>query len=258
MLDYIASLRSDSARFTDLIQLTDPTIPVPSCPGWSASDLFWHLTEVQHFWATVVDGLLADPKSIPELSRPNDAALADVFATQSARLIQALQRRNPADECWSWHGTGHNVGWVRRRQAHEALIHRIDAELAAGNVPSVDETLASDGVDEILTTYLDAGDIPNWASFVPDGTSARIAVDGGVSWTLVLGRLRGTSPASGNTYDDPALRLEDVAEPATVISGRAPDLDLWLWGRGPSDPLQVRGDETVVARVRSAAAAGTR
>ena len=38
------------------------------------------------------------------------------------------------------------VGYIRRRQAHEALIHRLDAELTAGAVTPLDPDLAADGV----------------------------------------------------------------------------------------------------------------
>jgi hypothetical protein len=212
---------------------------------------------VQYFWAIIVEELLASPESVPELTRPDDKSLGDLFDSQSTRLVQALQRRHPTDECWSWNDGGHNVGWVQRRQAHEALIHRVDAELAAGKLPVVDEALAADGVDEILDSYLDAGNLPEWAQFVPDGSNARIVIDHGESWDVVLGRFHGTSPNTGVSYDEPALRLEEVADPSTVISGRASDLNLWLWGRGRSDPLRVAGDRAVVDRIREAAAAGT-
>ena len=257
MLDYLNALRHESARFGELIRTTNPETPVPSCPGWTAPDLFWHLTEVQYFWASIVDELLANPESVPELARPNDAELGDLFDSHAARLVEALLRRKPTDQCWSWHDAGHSVGWVQRRQAHEALIHRVDAELTAGNQPSVDEDLAADGIDEILAAYLDASDLPEWATFAPDGSSARIAIDPDMSWSFVLGRFQGTSPNTGNNYNESALRLEVVAEPSALISGRASDLDLWLWGRGPLDPIAVTGDPGIPRFVRAAAAAGT-
>ncbi len=257
MLDYVDALRSESARFSDLTRSVDPAAPVPSCPGWSAADLLWHLAEVQHFWATIVEGLLASPESIPELTRPGEESLGDLFASQSSRLVAALTGRSSTDECWSWHDTGHNVGWVRRRQAHEALIHRVDAELTAGNDPVVGEALAADGVDEVLSTFLDAGDLPEWAGFFPDGSSGRIVLDGFDSWSFVLGHFRGTSPNTGKRYDEPALRLEDVANPTITIAGIASDMDLWLWGRAPADPLSIAGDRSVADQVRRAAAAGT-
>ncbi len=257
MIDYVAAFRSESARFSELLRLTDPEAPVPSCPGWSASDLFWHLTEVQYFWATIVAGLLDGPEAVAELVRPSDGELGDLFDAHSARLLQALRDRTPSDECWSWHDSGGNVGWVRRRQAHEALIHRVDAELAAGNAPVVDATLAEDGIDEVLAVYLDASQIPEWASFHRNDSSARLTSTGGASWTVELGRFVGTSPNTGNTYDDPALRLGNETRPDLDLVGAAADLDLWLWGRGSLDPITVTGDRELAEFVRAAAAAGT-
>jgi hypothetical protein len=55
------------------------------------------------------------------------------------------------------------VSWVARRQAHEALIHRTDAELAAGvTVTRADAALAADGVDDLISGFLVG--VPRWAS----------------------------------------------------------------------------------------------
>ena len=40
-----------------------------------------------------------------------------------------------ASEAWTW-STDQTVGFIVRRQAHEALIHRLDAELTAGGHPA--------------------------------------------------------------------------------------------------------------------------
>jgi hypothetical protein len=162
--------------------------------------------------------------------------------------------------CWSWHAEGRSIGWVRRRQAHEALIHRVDAELAAGDRTPLPGDLAADGVDEILRFMLDVHPLQPWAVFEPDGTTAVIALDdGSPSWAMSLGRFRGTSPTSGNTYDLAALELVDdgVADPHAVIRGEAADIDLWLWGRGAVDRLRVEGDPGVADRIRETAAEST-
>ncbi len=258
MLDYMQIVRSESARFYDLVAATDSSLAVPTCPGWSVADLTWHLAEVQYFWAAIVGRLLLEPGSIPDLERPRDEALPDLFREQSQRVVEALQRRNPADECWSWHKSGDTVGWVRRRQAHEALIHRVDAELAAGNVPAIGENIAADGVEEVLSVYLDAGDLPEWATFHGDGSSARLRLDDGASWTMLLGRFTGTSPQSGTTYDEPAMCLSDLdATPDVELNGSASSLDLWLWGRGPVDDIEVVGKAEMVPLIREMARAGT-
>lgn len=259
MIDYIEAIRTESARFARLIDEIRQDAVVPSCPGWSVADLTWHLLEVQYFWASIAVDLLQSPETVVDLVRPADPALPAMFRQETDRLVHAVSSRSPEEVCWSWHDAGHTIGWVRRRQAHEALIHRVDAELAAGDPSTLDPVLAADGVDEILSVMLDANDLPEWATFHPDGSTAVIEIDGGaVSWTVNLGRFTGTSPASGNTYNDVALALTDpVATPSAVLRGSAADMNLWLWGRGPIDDIEVSGDPDIATRIRKIAAEGT-
>ncbi len=257
MRNYLDAIVTESARFGNILRDTPGISRVPSCPDWSLSDLGWHLAEVQYFWASIVENLFLSPEAVPDLERPEDTELSSLFDVQSARLVAALRAGNPDDECWSWHEPGTNVGWVRRRQAHEALIHRIDAELTAGSVSPIEDDLATDGVDEILTTMLDASDIPDWSRFDPDGTSAAIVAPHR-TWTMVLGRFSGTSPVTGTTYDDPAVVLQPIEEiPTVTISGPATDLDLWLWGRHTPVGLGVEGDPALLDVIRAAAAVAT-
>ncbi|MEX2280385.1 MAG: maleylpyruvate isomerase family mycothiol-dependent enzyme [Acidimicrobiia bacterium] len=251
MIDYVDVLRSESVRFSECAHNGDPQAAVPSCPDWNLADLTWHLGEVQYSWATIVGDLLLDDAGVSELSRPPDEDLPALFDVQSARLIDAVSRHPAEARCWTWDPNGWNVGWVRRRQAHEALIHRIDAELAIGHVTAVDEDLAADGVHELLFTHLDG--VPDWATFIPDDTMATLSVDGGPSYGLRFGRIVGRGSQSGKDYDFDSFL---VSEPAgTVISGTAVALDLWLWGRAESG---VRcDDEPLLARIRSIVAEAT-
>jgi uncharacterized protein (TIGR03083 family) len=260
VLDYIAAVRSESARFLELVRGAPGDAEVPSCPGWTVADLTWHLAEVQHFWGAVVADLLDTPESVVEPDRPNEADLPAFFGERSQRLVEVLESRHPADGCWSWHDAGHSVGWVRRRQAHEALIHRIDAELAAGTVYRIDAELAADGVDEVIRVMMDLDNLPEWAVYEPDGATAVVELDdGAAAWVLDLGRFKGASPRSGTAYDDAVVCLSDdaPAEPTATVRGSAADLDLWLWGRAPLDPITVVGDRTVADHIRAAAAAAT-
>src|SRR6185312_10928831 len=59
-LDPFARIGADTSALADAVE-RDPAAPVPSCPGWTAADLAWHLLEVQFFWATVVERRLQDP-----------------------------------------------------------------------------------------------------------------------------------------------------------------------------------------------------
>src|SRR4029078_11382856 len=71
---------------------------------------------------------------------------------------------DPAEEAWTW-SSEQTVGFTFRRQAHEALIHRLDAEQAAGQGSPLDPELPADGVDEVLDV-MDGGAAP-WGEFAP-------------------------------------------------------------------------------------------
>ncbi|MEX0834789.1 MAG: maleylpyruvate isomerase family mycothiol-dependent enzyme, partial [Nitriliruptor sp.] len=169
---YTDIVAEQSARFLAVLRRADPDGVVPSTPAWTVADLVWHLAEVQWFWGAIVSDLLEDVDALTEPDRPEGAALVDLLRRSSADLVGALRERDPADTCWSWHEDGRSVGWVARRQAHEALIHRVDAELAAGvPVSAAPAELAADGVDELLRVMLK---LPSWGTFTPDGCAVRV------------------------------------------------------------------------------------
>lgn len=249
---YLATIRAESERFLDALRAAPPSAPVPSCPGWTAADLAYHLAEVQHSWAQVVETGRSG-EDVPDPPRPADDELVDLAARSGTELLTALHGRDASDATWSWHADGGSVAWVARRQAHEALIHRVDAELTAGwdvRPPTVE--LAADGVDELLRVMVDG--VPAWGAFTPDGLTVRLeCTNTPAAWTLALGRFTGTSPTSGNTYDlDAAAVLDEDegGEDTLVVRGHAWDLDRWLWGRGDDSALEVTGDPAVLARLR--------
>ena len=53
-LDYLGHLARESALFGHALDGAAQDAPVPSCPGWTADDLLWHLGEVLWFWGTIV------------------------------------------------------------------------------------------------------------------------------------------------------------------------------------------------------------
>jgi uncharacterized protein (TIGR03083 family) len=253
-LDYLAHLARESDRFADVLLEADPMRPVPSCPDWTTVDLFWHLTEVQWFWGAVVRERVDDPATLsaarPE--RPSDlGSLGHVYATVSAGLEDALESAPPETPVWTW-AADKTVGFVRRRQAHEALIHRVDAELATGTTSDIDPALAGDGIDEVLRVM--HGSRPSWAEFERGGGLVRIeTTDTGDSWTVALGRVTGTDPESGKAHDEPSVVVldDDAAQPDATVRGSAADLDCWLWGRLAAEHVERTGDEQVLARLQS-------
>jgi len=258
-LDFTSFIRSESARFAEALAAADPSARVPSCPDWDAGDLLWHLTEVQLFWAVIVRDRLSDPKASDD-AKParadSYAGLLDGFADATTQLLDALAVPD-GTTVWTWFDDDQSVGFVRRRQAHEALIHRLDAELTAGQVTGFDTSLASDGVDEAVRIMFSG--TPAWASFTATGGTGRIvAADTGAQWDFELGTSTGTNPCSGNSYtDEPGLRVRtDLAAPQFTVTGPARDLDAWLWGRPTLTELQVIGDQKAYRRFQDVIAPG--
>jgi uncharacterized protein (TIGR03083 family) len=259
-VDYLAHLASESARFAEVMHQVQPTAPVPSCPDWNADDLLWHLAEVQWFWATVVreklTGSQVDQRT-PE--RPSGrAALFAFFERASHDLGEILAATPPEAPAWTW-SQAQTVGFIRRRQAHEALIHRIDAELTADDRTSMDPKLSADGVDEALRVMY--GGTPEWGRFEPErARTLRLRTsDTGDSWLVTLGLFVGTDPADGTAYREPDINAagSDPGTPAmAAISGYAGDLDCWLWHRPPVGPVELSGDQDVLGRFESTIAPG--
>lgn len=221
-MDALASIARDSALFLDAVRAARPDARVPACPEWGAADLTYHLAEVQDFWSAVVgpaEGRGLDGGAVRPLPRPaDDAALPTLLAEATARLLTALEGRDPHEPCWSWHDEGRTVGWASRRQAHEVLVHRVDAEQTAGrDVTSADPEVAADGVDEILRVLVDR--IPAWATFTPDGSTVSVAVDGPGetprSWSSRSGASRGQGPS-------PASRTTSTRRGSLTCRGRRP------------------------------------
>lgn len=251
---YLSHVRSESARFREVLTGCDPHARVPSCPDWSAADLLWHLATVQRWWAEVLSARPARPEEV-EPPRPEEYdELLAAFDRWSSELVAALEGADPADAAWNW-SDDRTAGFILRRQAHEALVHRVDAELAAGLTSEVDAVLAADGVHEVLAVMY--GGCPSWGSWEPGEELVRVdCTDTGDEFWVRFGIFSGTDPESGTSYADEedfhvvAAPGGDV-EPDVVVDGPAAALDLWLWSRGDDAEISVAGDEAVYARFRA-------
>jgi uncharacterized protein (TIGR03083 family) len=262
-LDYVGHLARESARFAEVLRDVPPEVGVPSCPGWNADDLLWHLGEVQWFWGTVVREQVTGPQA--EALKPprpaGRAALLAFYERASRDLAEILAATPPDAAAWTW-SDDHTVAFIRRRQAHEALIHRVDAELTADTRTALDPALSADGIDEALRVMY--GGLPGWGTFTPDDGAPALrlqATDTGDSWLVTFGRFTGTDPDDGTSYDEPDIHAAD-RDPGTEatgeVTGAAADLDCWLWRRPPLTPVEPSGDSRALDRFESAIAPGIR
>jgi uncharacterized protein (TIGR03083 family) len=256
---YLDRIRTESERFHTVLAGCDPHARVPACPDWDAADLLWHLAGVQWFWS---EAMRHRPDGPPdEQRRPQRAdsyaGLLDQYAELSAGLLDTLSGLEADEPAWSWADhvpDGRTVGFTLRRQAHEALIHRLDAEQTAGDVTPLDAALAADGVAELLEVMY-GGAAPAWGRIEPGPHHVRVDLaDVGSSIWVQPGTFVGTDPGSGRSYDGPHVLVVDDpgTEPDAVVRATAADLDAAWWKRRGLDGIEVTGDRAAYDELTAA------
>ncbi|MGB9357593.1 MAG: maleylpyruvate isomerase family mycothiol-dependent enzyme [Acidimicrobiia bacterium] len=250
---YLEHIGSNASRLSEVAALgLEPA--VPCCPGWTVRDLVAHVGSVYAQKAAIVDEGRINGQ--PDRVDAPDEDLVEWFDESATHLVEILSAHDPAEPIWTFYPQDQTVGFWYRRLAQESLIHRIDGEQAHGIASEVDQALATDGVDEVLTRIAAGG--PPWGTVEFADRVARLEVPG-QSWTVKLGLLSGTSPRSGKDYVDvPVLELVDSGESLkTVVSGSAGTMDCWLWGRARLGDLTIQGDRLIAASVRAVAKRST-
>jgi uncharacterized protein (TIGR03083 family) len=149
----------------------------------------------------------------------------------SARLLAALRETPNDQETWNWSAGPQVASFWTRRMAQETLVHRWDAENAAGLGADVDPLIAVDGIDELLDVfwrrYADSSDADP-----PGGTLHVHCTDVDGEWWA--------------GFEDGAYELRRTHEKGDVaVRGPAADVLLVLWGRRPPATLERLGDPAV-------------
>lgn len=258
MIDRRAQIATESDRFAAVLDAADPAAAVLTCPGWTALELLKHLTEVHQFWAAVIgDRLMGEAVGEFEENRPplpdDPAELQQLRRQATADLLAALDGRDPSEEAWSWFGPDQSVDFTWRMQTHEATMHRVDAELTAGQpVSPIDAEVAADGIDHVLDVMW------NWAPADAERTRSGVvelrATDSGRTWQV--GTVRWSGQAWGQTFtDQPTGERVEGRRPHATISGTAEELDLLLWTRQDRG-LRREGDQHVLAEFQAIINAG--
>jgi hypothetical protein len=127
--------------------------------------------------------------------------------------------------------------------AQETVIHRIDAELAAGRpVSPIDADLAADTIDEVLSLFLGWGST-EWPE---DFTGALDQVDSRIVEVAVPGRSWFVTATSTGVV----IGAAPNADVATRVAGDAEAVAMWLWNRGSADRVTVDGDQSLVVQLK--------
>lgn len=259
-MDHLTIIQAETDRFLAVLRDADPSAPVPTCPEWTASELLWHLTDVHAFWARILaSGALTDEESeqVEEAkpTRPADPeAVGALLETETAALVAGLAAREDAEPAWSWFATDQTVGFTRRMQAHEATMHRVDAEATAGveSAPIALE-VAVDGIAHAIEVMLAWWGTNPGFEFHPSAGAVELLLSDAEPRLVVGGRWRGTG-RSGKSYDEPGIAFTSDVAPVATIDGTAEEVYRWLWGRG-TEPATA-GDGAALDAVRAAQAQG--
>lgn len=235
------------ADFTRLRAVVEGALdaPVPTCPGWTGADLTRHMTEVYlHKTETMRRGAWPAPWP-PELPDDHLAALDDAYR----QLVGEFATRDVTEQSLTWYAHDQTVGFWLRRMAHETVIHRLDAELAAGaDHDPIPADLAEDGIDELLVCFLAyaSEEYPDELTEHLgdcDGQTVQVATEG-ASWQVQIGPaevtvVRGESDSEAGVFGEPGAVLR------------------WVWRRAGDGAVQLDGNRWVIGKLRALLGATT-
>jgi uncharacterized protein (TIGR03083 family) len=206
----------------------DLSAPVPSCPGWTVTDVVAHVGGVHRWAASIVrSGVRSDFPS------PDGTDLLQWCAAGTTELVAALEAADPDANVWTF-GLPRSVRFWLRRQALETTLHAWDAGNAVGDALTIDAELAADGLDEFLDF------VPRGLQREPGSWSGETVhvhrTDGPGEWLVTLG------PSGAGTVE----RVHGKGDVA--VRGGSADLWLWATNRAVSDRLEVLGDAALLTR----------
>ena len=242
---YVAEIEASTAGLAEILAEYDQSLPIPTCPEWTLRQLVTHVGRA-HRWAAEITRTRSDAfipfREVPDGKLPDDRAEQRVWLRAGAARIVGAVREAGSDLVWSFTGPAPAGFWLRR-MAHETLVHRADAQLAAGAEPepAIEAEVAADAIDEWLT-LLAGGHVnaDERARALPAGAGLHVhATDDGLGgrgeWMI--------RHDAGSLTVEPGHGKGDAA-----LTGPAASLLLVLMRRRPaSDPaVTVYGDSAVV------------
>ena len=242
---WLAALRADGPALWDAVSRTGPEVTVPGTPGRTVAGLAHDLTDLLGWVrATVTRGVTDRPDAVrPPESRPEWSAALDQLRRELTGVIETLEALDPDFPAWNWAPQPKRAVFWHRRIAHEISVLRWDAESAAGRATPIETKLATDGVSEVLDTWLPAGRRQGPADL--QGVVHLVGTDAGHEWFV---RLRGPGIA---LLDIGTILDTDDHHARAKATGTTSDLQLVLMGRKPAEQPALTGDPRLVQALRA-------
>ena len=255
---YLQCLAADYGDLRDAASAAELTANVPNCPGWTVADLVRHVAQV-YLHKVVLMRTGEEPEEWPPPSLAAEAPLAALGRAYGA-LRAEFRTRGPGLPALTWYGPDQTVAFWIRRMAQETVIHRIDAELAAGlPVTPVPDDLAADGVDEVLRRMLAYGSVA-WPEEFAEMEGEHLAGEGGQdAITVAAGQTAWTvRPSPSQVVVEDGATGPQGEHLRVRIEGAPGNLLRWLWGRAGDDAVRLTGDPAWAGYLRRMLAAVTR
>jgi uncharacterized protein (TIGR03083 family) len=232
---YLDAIRDNAGRLVEAARRAGLDAPVPTCPDWTVADLVRHQGRVFRWISGMVEAgaqEFVSPKGLNEQAKTADPLpWVEEGAEQALGILKSA---DPESAVWNWLDGGPapaRFWW--RRMAHETVVHRVDAEAAAGLESRVEPAeLASDGIDEFLL-FLRVRQ-PREGLERLAGSFHFHTTDVTGEWVVVFG--------PGEVQVTREHAKADVA-----VRGPASGLELFLYNRRGPDGLETFGDPAKVA-----------
>lgn len=220
---------------------------VPSCPDWSVADLVRHTAQVFLHKVECMRTTAGPEFPWPPPGLGSEEPLA-LFDRAYTALVGEFANRAPEDAAATWYPPEQTVGFWIRRMAQEAVIHRVDAELALGvQIAPIPADLATDGVDEVLVRFLSFA-TTNW----PEEFDLLKTCDG-----RTVAVRAGDEAWSARLTDAGVMVSESDGEAAATVSGAPDAVLLWLWRRTGNEAVSIDGDRSSVEQLHALLGATT-
>jgi uncharacterized protein (TIGR03083 family) len=155
--EFFAEILASAAQLAAIASTSDPELRVPTCPDWNLRQLAAHVGRVHRWAAEIVSTRAAERipfNSVPDGKYPDGAADRAAWINAGAGRVVAATTAAGDEPVWAFGRLAPASFWARR-QAHETLMHRVDAELAVGREVVLDGGMAADGIDEWLGSVTD-------------------------------------------------------------------------------------------------------
>ena len=247
---YLAVFRADGDRLADVAAAGGLGAKVPACPGWTVGDVVTHTSGVYRRQGAVIR-LGRRPAQDEWEPQPVGARPLHWFRASLQAMLDELESRDPGSAALTRCPHDPTVGFWYRRMALETVVHRVDVEQALGAPTPVDEALATDGIDEVLTVFLRDGwaGPPDPAAQDPGDRSIAVRA-GGLAWLC-----RAEAASMAVTRISERDLVNDM--PDATVRGSAASVLLWLWGRAPDGDVHVDGDPSFLQAFRTRLAMAT-